>query len=206
MSITFLCTALVIVLLPGSGSLYVVSAGLVRGRRAALLAAFAATIGTLPHLFLALSGLAALLHAQPRLYGSLTYLGAAYLLYLAWSTWRDRSPLTPAAGASPAAAPSTGHVLRGGVVVNLLNPKLTTFFVAFLPQFVPPDGPHPTLTMAGLGAVFIGMTYVVFVGYGLGADALRAQVLTRPRVERSLRRVFALSFMALGLRLVTEAR
>ncbi len=205
MSLSFAITALVIVLMPGSGALFVVSTGLARGTRAAVLAALAATLGTLPHLLLAVSGLAALLHARPRVFTALTYAGVAYLLHLAWTTWRDRSSL---AGdpAKVACAPTTQQVLRTGIGVNLLNPKLTTFFVAFLPQFVPPDRPHPTLTMAGLGGIFVVMTYVVFIGYGLTAATLSTRVLGRPRVARWLRRVFALSFVALGARLATEAR
>lgn len=205
MSITFLATSLLIVVMPGTGVLYVVSTGLTRGVRAALFAGLACTLGTLPHLILAVSGLAALLHATPVVFTVVTYLGVAYLIYLAWATWRDKTPLVTPPGATADATtsgPTAARVLRDGISMNLLNPKLTTFFLAFLPQFVRPDGPNPGLSMLGLGSIFVVLTAVVFAGYGIGAAAARERILTRPRVVQALRRIFALSFLALGAKLV----
>lgn len=208
MSITFLLTSLLIVVMPGTGVLYVVSAGLNRGTRAALWAGLACTLGTLPHLIVAVSGLAALLHATPLVFTVVTSVGVAYLVYLAWATWRDKTPLVapPGAATSAASPAKMSRVLRDGIAMNLLNPKLTTFFLAFLPQFVRPNGPHPGLTMLGLGLVFVVLTAVVFTGYGVGAAAARERIFTRPRVVQRLRRVFALSFLALGAKLALAGR
>ncbi|MET3961112.1 threonine/homoserine/homoserine lactone efflux protein [Marmoricola sp. OAE513] len=203
MSPTFLITALVIVATPGTGALFAIAAGLTRGTRAALLAAFASTLGTVPHLVAAITGLAALLHASGIAFQTIKYLGVAYLLWMAWNTWRDRGALT----AEPAQTPrSLWSVLGTGITINLLNPKLTIFFVAFLPQFVPTGTPHATLHMLALSGVFMALTFVVFAAYGACAAGLRDRVLARPAVLDRIRKVFAASFAALGLRLGLEGR
>jgi threonine/homoserine/homoserine lactone efflux protein len=203
MSVTFLITALVIVAIPGTGALFTIAAGLTRGPRAALLAAFASTLGTVPHILAAVTGLAALLHASGVAFDVVKYLGVAYLLWMALSTWRDHGALTPPSSDVPR---SRRSVLTSGITINLLNPKLTLFFVAFLPQFVPPGTPHATLRMLLLSAVFMALTFVVFAAYGATAAALRDRVLSRPRVVQRIRRVFAGSFALLAGRLAFESR
>lgn len=203
MSIAFLVTALVIVATPGTGALYTIAAGLARGTRASVLAALACTLGTVPHLVAAITGLAAVLHASGVAFQTIKYLGVAYLLWMAWSTWRDTGALTVDAGTSPA---SRRQVLVSGITLNLLNPKLTIFFFAFLPQFVPAGSDHQLAHMLGLSAVFMAMTFVVFAAYGAAAAALRDRVLTRPRLVRRIRRAFAASFVALSARLAVESR
>jgi threonine/homoserine/homoserine lactone efflux protein len=200
---TFLLTSLVICLAPGAGAIYTLAAGLARGPRAAVLAAFAGTLGTVPHLLAAITGLAAVLHASGVAFQVLKYAGVAYLFFMAWSTWRDRGSL--AIDTAPRDVPWRS-VLASGITLNLLNPKLTIFFFAFLPQFVPAGSQAATLRMVGLSGVFMAMTFVVFVGYGLAAAALREQVLTRPRVLDRVRKAFAVSFAGLGLRLAAESR
>ena len=203
MSLTFLLTSLVIVATPGTGALFTLAAGLTRGARAGLLAAFACTLGTLPHLVAAITGLAAVLHASGVAFQTLKYAGIAYLLWMAWSTWRDHGAL----GVDGEAGPSPWRtVLSSGITLNLLNPKLTIFFFAFLPQFVPAGQPGSTMRMLGLSAVFMLMTFVVFAGYGLAAAALRDRVLTRPRVLDRIRKTFAVTFAALAGRLAVETR
>jgi threonine/homoserine/homoserine lactone efflux protein len=203
MSLAFLLTALVIVATPGTGALFTIAAGLARGTRAALLAAFACTLGTVPHLVAAVTGLAAVLHASGVAFATIKYLGVAYLLWMAWSTWRDTGALTvedaPSAGSRRA-------VIVSGITVNLLNPKLTIFFFAFLPQFVPASAPHATMRMLELSAVFMAMTLVVFAAYGALAALLRDRVLSRPRLVDRIRKSFAASFAVLGARLAVESR
>ena len=203
MTWSFLLTSLVICLAPGTGSLYTVAAGLTRGTRAGLLAAFACTLGTLPHMLAAITGLAALLHASGVAFEVVKYAGVAYLLWMAWSTWRDTGALRIGADDRPASARS---VIVSGIGVNLLNPKLTIFFFAFLPQFVPTGADSSLAWMLGLGAVFVAMTFVVFAAYALAAAAVREQVLTRPQVVRRVRRAFAASFVVLSGRLALETR
>jgi threonine/homoserine/homoserine lactone efflux protein len=203
MSVAFLLTSLVIVATPGTGVLFTVAAGLSRGARAGLVAAAGCTLGIVPHLAAAVTGAAAVLRAGGLLFETVRYLGVAYLLYMAWSTWRDRSALTLAADASPR---STRKVIGSAVAVNLLNPKLTLFFFAFLPQFVPADEPHALLRMLGLSLVFMAVTFVVFAGYGVFSASVRTHLVDRPRVVARVRRVLAASFAGLGLTLATTDR
>ncbi len=203
MSPTFLLTALVIVATPGTGAVFTIAAGLGRGPRAAVLAALACTLGTVPHLIAALTGLAAVLHASGVAFAVLKYLGVAYLLWMAWSTWRGRrEPI----GSTDERPGSTWSVLSSGITLNLLNPKLTIFFFAFLPQFVPASTPHATTRMLLLSAVFMTLTFVVFAAYGVCAGLLRERVLARPRLVERIQGFFAAAFAALGLRLAFESR
>jgi threonine/homoserine/homoserine lactone efflux protein len=202
MSIAFLVTSLVIVATPGTGALFTLAAGLARGSRAAVLAAFACTLGTVPHLLAAITGLAALLQASGTAFQILKYAGVVYLLYMAWATWRDTGVLRVDDAPQPT---SRRAVIVSGITLNLLNPKLTIFFFAFLPQFVPAgDGSLPA--MLGLSAVFMVMTFVVFTVYGVCAAALRDRVLARPRLVDRIRKGFAASFAVLGARLAVESR
>jgi threonine/homoserine/homoserine lactone efflux protein len=203
MSVAFLVTALVIVATPGTGALFTIAAGLARGTRAAVLAAFACTLGTVPHLLAAITGLAAVLHASGVAFRTIKYLGVAYLLWMAWATWRDTGALhvddAPGAGSRRA-------VIVSGITVNLLNPKLTIFFFAFLPQFVPAGSAHATAHMLALSGVFMALTFVVFAAYGAVAGTLRDRVLSRPRLVDRIRKTFAASFAVLGARLAVESR
>ena len=203
MTLTFLITALVIVATPGTGALYTIAAGLTRGTRSSVLAAFACTLGTLPHVLAAITGLAALLHASGVAFQAIKYLGVVYLLWMAWNTWRDRGALSVDDTQSPT---SWRSVISTGVTINLLNPKLTIFFVAFLPQFVLAGTSHATIHMLVLSAVFMALTFVVFALYGVCAAQLRERVLARPAVVDRIRKAFAISFAGLGARLAFEHR
>ena len=203
MSLAFLLTSLLIVATPGTGALFTIAAGLSRGRRASLVAAFGCTVGIVPHLAAAITGAAAVLRAGGLAFEVLKYAGVLYLLHLAWRTWRDTGVLTVD---TQSPARSARQVVASAVLVNLLNPKLTLFFFAFLPQFVPADAPGALGRLLLLSGVFMVMTFVVFALYGLFAAAVREHVMTRPRVLAGLRRAFALSFAGLGLTLATTER
>jgi threonine/homoserine/homoserine lactone efflux protein len=203
MSAAFLLTSLVIVATPGTGVLYTLAAGLSRGAKASVLAAFACTLGIVPHVVAAITGLAALLHTSAVAFQTVKYLGVAYLLWMAWSTFREHGALVVEEDAAPVPA---RRVLASGVLVNILNPKLTIFFFAFLPQFVPADEPGNLVRMAGLSAVFMAMTFVVFAVYGVFAAAVRRHVIARPRVVTWMRRTFAGSFVALSAKLALASR
>jgi threonine/homoserine/homoserine lactone efflux protein len=203
MSVAFLLTTLVVVATPGTGALFTIAAGLSRGRRASLVAAVGCTVGIVPHMVAAIAGLAALLYTSSVAFSVLKYLGVAYLLVLAWRTLRDRTPLT--VDETPASRSDIG-VIGQAVLINLLNPKLTIFFFAFLPQFVDPGQPSTTLHMIGLSGVFMLVTLVVFAGYGLFAAAVRTHVISRPRVVRWMRRTFAASYAVLAGRLAFAER
>jgi threonine/homoserine/homoserine lactone efflux protein len=203
MSLAFLLTSLVIVALPGTGALITLSAGLSRGARASVIAAFGCTLGILPHLVAAVTGTAALLRASGLAFDALRLAGVCYLLFMALTTWRDRSRLA-VQDDQPARTPA--RVIGSAILANALNPKLTVFFFAFLPQFVPPHAPHELQRLLLLSGVFMAMTFVVFVIYGIAAAALRRHVIDRPRTVQWVRRVFAATFVGLGVKLAATAR
>ena len=198
MTVEFLLTSLIIVATPGTGVLYTVAAGLTRGARASIVAAVGCTLGIIPHMAAAITGLAALLHTSAVAFGVLKYLGVAYLLYLAWSTLKDKGALAVEEEDAPKSA---RKMITTGILINILNPKLTAFFFAFLPLFVNSGDPQSLLRMLQLSAVFMLLTFVIFGAYGVFAAAVREQVLTRPRVLAWMRRVFAGSFVALSAKL-----
>ena len=203
MSPEFLLTAIVVILLPGTGVLYTLAYGLGRGWRASVLAAFGCTLGILPHIGASIAGLAALLHTSAMAFQVVKYLGVAYLLYMAWSILREGGALQVS---ERTAAISPGKIVVNGLLLNVLNPKLSLFFLAFLPQFVPATAANATASMLLLAAVFMLLTFVVFVGYGAFASATRRYVISRPGVMRWLRRGFAGAFGLLGLRLALAER
>ncbi|ONI86464.1 lysine transporter LysE [Actinosynnema sp. ALI-1.44] len=199
MSIAFLVTTLIAVATPGTGVLYTLATGLARGHRASVIAAFGCTLGIVPHMVATITGLAALLHTSALAFELVKYLGVAYLVYMAWSTLRDKGALVvEQAQTQPVSATK---VIVSAVLLNLLNPKLTIFFVAFLPQFVSVGDPGQLWRMVELSLVFMLLTFVVFALYGIFAAAMRDHVISRPRVMAWLRRFFAVSFVALGAKL-----
>lgn len=203
MSIEFLLTTLIIVASPGSGVVYTLAAGLSRGGKASVLAAFACTLGIVPHLIAALTGLAALLHTSALAFEIVKYAGVAYLLYMAWQSLREHGALKVEANADPRSAL---QVLIDGVLVNVLNPKLSIFFVAFLPQFIAPNEPNVLGRMLELSGVFMLATFVIFAIYGLCAAAMRDKVTGSPRVMTWMRRSFAAAFVMLGAKLALTER
>jgi len=203
MSLEFLLTSLIIVASPGTGAIYTIAAGLTRGAKASLLASFACTLGIVPHLIAAMMGLAALLHASALAFSIVKYAGVAYLLWMAWQTLREQGALSVEAAADERSA---WRVLVDGLALNVLNPKLSIFFVAFLPQFIAANEASPMARMLELSGVFMAMTFVVFALYGLFAAAMRDKVVSRPAVMAWLRRTFAAAFVALGAKLALTER
>jgi len=203
MSIEFLLTSLIVVVAPGTGVLYTLSAGLSRGARASVIAAAGCTLGIVPHMAAAITGLAAILHASALAFEAIKVLGVAYLLWMAWQTLKETGTLQVAPQAAPRAAL---QVVGRGILVNILNPKLSIFFLAFLPQFVDPTAPRALGTMLEMSLTFMAMTFVIFVGYGVFAAAVRSHVISRPRVMAWIRRSFAGAFVLLGARLPLAER
>jgi threonine/homoserine/homoserine lactone efflux protein len=201
--LAFVLTSLVVVVSPGTGVLYTLATGLSSGSRASVVAAFGCTLGILPHMAAAITGLAALLYASALAFETLKYLGVAYLLYMAWRTLKERGALHVEKAARDR---RYDQVIVSAIAVNLLNPKLSIFFFAFLPQFVKSDSPDRIPQMIELSVVFMLMTFVVFVGYGLFAASLRAHVTSRPEVLTWMRRCFAGAFVALGVKLALAER
>jgi threonine/homoserine/homoserine lactone efflux protein len=199
-SIEFLITSLVIIVSPGTGVLYTLAAGLSRGSRASVVAAFGCTLGIVPHMAAAIMGL---LHTSAVAFQIFKYLGVAYLLYMAWMTLKEHGALRVE---KEIGARSALQVTINAILINILNPKLSIFFFAFLPQFVSADEAHPLSLMLLLSAVFMLLTFVVFVGYGLFAAAVRTHIISRPQVLTWMRRAFAGAFAALGAKLAFSDR
>lgn len=203
LSLEFLLTSLVVVLIPGAGVIYTVSTALIHGRRAGVIAALGCTAGIVPHLLATILGLAAVLHASALAFQGLKYAGVAYLFYLAYATWCDRSAFAVETGAVRCSA---AGLIAKAFLLNILNPKLTIFFLAFLPQFIQPGAGDPLRPLLILSATFMGMTFAVFVLYGLLAHLFRTAVIESTRVQTWLRRGFAASFAGLGANLALADR
>jgi threonine/homoserine/homoserine lactone efflux protein len=202
-STAFLLTSLVVVVSPGTGVLYTMAAGLSRGARASVIAAVGCTLGIIPHMIAAITGLAALLHTSAVAFQTLKYVGVTYLLFIAWRTLKEKGALMVE---NETGQRSATNVIVSGILVNILNPKLTIFFFAFLPQFVSAKDPNALVRMVELSAVFMVLTLVIFVGYGSFAAAIRKHVISRPQALTWMRRVFAGAFVALGARLAFADR
>ncbi len=205
MSLEFFLTSLIVVLIPGTGVVYTVMTGLSGGRGASVAAAVGCTLGIVPAIVASVAGLAALLHTSALLFQVLKYVGAAYLLYLAWQTLRDSGAMRIDA-ADGRRRVSAWRTVRTGFLINILNPKLSIFFFAFLPQFIDPTATSPVPQMLGLGAVFMAMTFVVFLVYGSFAALVGERVLKSEAVMTWMRRTVALAFAGFGLRLALSGR
>ncbi|HEY9012195.1 MAG TPA: LysE family translocator [Devosia sp.] len=203
MSIEFWLTSLIVVASPGTGVLYTLAAGLSRGARASLFAALACTLGIIPHMLAAITGLAALLHASALAFEIIKYAGVAYLIYMAWQTLKEKGALRVDVESAPQ---SVRQVIVSGILVNILNPKLSIFFFAFLPQFVPATATDALPRMLELSLIFMLITFVVFAGYGLFAAGVRKHVISKPKILTWMRRTFAAAFVALGAKLALTDR
>jgi threonine/homoserine/homoserine lactone efflux protein len=203
MSLSFLITSLIVIVSPGTGVLYTLAAALTRGSRTSVAAAFGCTLGIVPHIAAAMLGLAAVLHTSALAFAALKWLGVIYLLYMAWQALREQGALKVDGRVD---ARSTAKVVVTGFLINILNPKLSIFFLAFLPQFIAADEGHPVARMLELSAAFMAMTFAVFVIYGLFAASVRDRIVTRPKAMTWLRRAFAGGFAALGARLALAER
>jgi threonine/homoserine/homoserine lactone efflux protein len=203
MSISFLLTSLIVIVSPGTGVLYTLAVALTRGSRASVAAAFGCTLGILPHMLAAMLGLAAVLHTSAVAFSALKWCGVGYLLYMAWQTLRERGALAVDGRIDEK---NRRRVVVTGFLINILNPKLSIFFLAFLPQFIAADEMHPLARMLELSAIFMLMTWVVFALYGLFAAGVRDRVVSRPNVMTWLRRAFAGGFALLGARLALADR
>ena len=202
-SIEFLITSLVVVLMPGTGVLYTVATGLFIGKRASFIAALGCTLGIIPALLASTLGLAALFHTSALAFQIVKYIGAAYLLYLAWQMWKSSSPLF--VNTEDKRSKCTSIAIKG-FLLNILNPKLSIFFLAFLPQFIPSNSGNALFEMLILGGIFMVMTFVVFVIYGFLSGSFSQFIVNSKRATIVMQKLFAASFAGLGLKLAFSER
>lgn len=197
-STEFLITSLIVVLIPGTGVIYTISNGLFLGWRASVFASIGCTAGIIPHLLATIFGLATLLHVSAVAFQVVKFIGVAYLFYLAWSMWKETGELKFLEQDSNI---KVQDIILKGLLINILNPKLSIFFLAFLPQFVAPDAAAPVMNMLMLSITFMVMTFIVFVLYGIFAGSFRGLILRSPKTVKKIQRSFAFSFAALGTKL-----
>ena len=198
MSLEFFLTSLIVVLLPGTGVIYTLAIGLGRGFNASIAAAFGCTLGIVPAAVASIIGLAALLHTSALAFQIIKYLGVAYLFYMAWKILKDDSVMEVSENKENV---GFARLALTGTLLNVLNPKLSLFFLAFLPQFVSTDTVNATASLIWLALIFMAMTFVVFVMYGAFASYAREYVIQRPSVMQLIKRCFAGTFVFLGAKL-----
>lgn len=200
----FWLTSFLVVLAPGTGVVYTVATGIALGRGASLWAAIGCTFGIVPAMLASVLGLAAVLHASALLFTAVKFAGVAFLLYLAWQTWNDRGALSFEGGPTPERR--GWKIARTGALINVLNPKLSVFFMAFLPQFVDPGAGGVTGQLVAMGLAFMALTFAVFVVYGMLAAQIRAAIRARPAILAWMRRTVAVAFAGFGARLALAER
>ncbi len=198
MTLEYLLTSIIVILLPGTGVLYTIAVGLGKGLKPSVAAAFGCTLGIIPAALASIIGVAAIFHSSALAFQILKYLGVAYLLYMSWSILRSGGALEVS---SEKRARTLSRTALDGALLNVLNPKLSLFFLAFLPQFVSPASENATSTLFFHAFVFMVLTFVVFIGYGAMASLARDYVINRPNVMAWLKRGFAATFGALGVKL-----
>ena len=196
MTLEFFITSLIVILLPGTGVIYTMAIGLARGFPMSIAAAFGCTLGILPAAIASIVGLAALLPTRATGVLVIKYLGVAYLFYMAWNIAREGGALDMRTETKPHSA---RRIALSGMLINVLNPKLSLFFLAFLPQFLPAGAGMSALV--SLAAIFMGLTFIVFVGYGAFAAHIRDYIITRRSVLAWVRRAFGSIFGLLGAKL-----
>ncbi len=202
MSMEFFVVSLILAIIPGTGVIFTLSCAMAQGMRGAIWGAVAGAVGVIPHLLAAGIGLSALLIAYPLVYDALRILGGGYLIWLAVQAWRHRND---SIDIGPMRASGAGMVVKGAMI-NLLNPKLTLFFVSFLPQFLATDDPTPAMTIGLMGLVLVAQTFVVFLAYGMVAARLAGTIRTRPRIMIAFQDSIAVIFAGLGLRVILGGR
>ena len=200
----FIITSIVVILMPGPAMLFVISNGLTRGFKSSIAAAFGTTTGVCFHIFCAAFGLAVILKSSAIAFLVVKFMGAAYLIYLAIKTLVSKEPIIN--HHICASEKTENSIFWQGIFINILNPKLSIFFLAFLPQFVDPNLASATSQTLLLGAIFMAMTIVIFIGYGFFASALRQKVLNNPKILKAIKWCFASIFMVLGVRLALSEK
>ncbi|MDC7219969.1 MAG: LysE family translocator [Spirochaetales bacterium] len=197
----FLITALVVVLIPGTGVIYTVSNGLSGGKRESLLAALGCTLGIIPHLAAGILGISALLHTSARIFQIVKIIGVLYLVYLGVDLIRNRNliQLDEEKGKGQAL-----KIIGKGILLNLLNPKLTLFFLSFLPQFLTDSPLSYSVQMIGLSLIFMVMTLVVFILYGVLANSFKQFLLGSEKVMQRIQQSFGVILIGFAAKLAVS--
>lgn len=194
----FIVTSIAVILMPGPAMLFVISNGLTKGPKASIAAAIGTTTGVSFHLFCAAFGLAVILKTSAIAFAVVKFVGATYLIYLAIKTVLSKEQIVNHLNVGEK---SRNSIFWQGIFINILNPKLSIFFLAFLPQFIGSNLASSTSQTLVLGTIFMAMTIILFIFYGLFASLLRQKVLNSPKILNAIKWCFASVFMVLGVRL-----
>ncbi len=203
MNIDFIITSLIVVLIPGTGVIFTISTGLFQGSKASIFAALGCTVGIVPHLLASIFGLATILHMSAVTFQAIKFIGVAYLLYLAWSMWKETTSFD--LEEKNQGINYWGICLKA-ILLNILNPKLSLFFLAFLPQFIPAGSESPAFDMLLLSSVFMAMTFFIFILYGLFANKVSTYVIHSSKVIKNTQKTFAVFFALLAAKLAITER
>ena len=202
-NLEFLLASLVVVLVPGTGVIYTITTGLTLKWRASIAAAIGCTLGIVPHILASILGLSALLDMSAQVFSALKMAGAMYLLYLAWNMWREAGTLEINKKSTETSA---AQIVTKAIAINLLNPKLTIFFFAFLPLFVSKNSSSPTMEMIMLSTVFMGMTFFIFALYGILASGISAYLINSSRAVKRLQQAFAVILATFAVKLALSEK
>jgi threonine/homoserine/homoserine lactone efflux protein len=199
----FLLASLIVVLIPGTGVVYTVTTGLTLKWRASLAAALGCTLGIVPHMLASVLGLSALLNMSAQVFSILKTAGALYLLYLAWNMWHEAGTLeiNPKSTETSAA-----KIILKAIAINLLNPKLTIFFFAFLPLFISKSSSSPTLEMITLSVIFMGLTLIVFALYGILASGISVYLMNSSKAVKRIQQAFAVILAGFAVKLALSQK
>ena len=201
--LTFFTASLLLGLAPGPDNIFVLTQSTLHGRSAGLLVMLGLCTGLVVHSLAVALGAAAILQTSVLAFTVLKLAGAAYLLSLAWGALRAGAASLPTTAAQ---APAAGALYRRGIIMNITNPKVAIFFLAFLPQFADPARGSVAVQIMLLGGLFIVATILVFGGVALAAGSLRQWLLRSERSQVVLNRVAGLVFIGLAARLATAQR
>lgn len=199
----FLAAALFLAFVPGPDNLFVMTQAALRGRRAGLTITLGLCTGLIVHTTAVALGVAVIFQQSELAFSLLKYAGTAYLTWLAWLAFRAKPT---------AAKSSTGPVREGarlylrGIVMNITNPKVSIFFLAFLPQFVDKQAGHVTLQMFALGGLFIIATLIAFSLMALFAASAGARFGQSPAAQKVMNKIAGVVFLGLALKLATAER
>ncbi len=187
-SLGFLATSLIVIIIPGTGVIYTVTTSLSGNKRSAFLAAFGCTLGILPHILAAILGISVILNTGAQIFKIIRIIGVLYLIYLGIGLLKAENGIK--IGEKKKERPFL--IITKAILINLLNPKLTLFFLSFLPQFIEPDSLNTRIEMISLSLVFMGLTFIIFCSYGLLANSFRSVLIKSPKLFNRIQQGFGI--------------
>jgi len=200
----FIVASFILCLIPGPDNIYVLTQGMTKSKKAAFITALGLTTGLIVHTSAAAFGISVIFQTSEVAFNLVKYVGAAYLIYIAYQAFIHRNePLDLSVQNS---TKELKKLFFKGFVMNILNPKVSIFFLAFLPQFVTPENGNIPLQMIVLGLVFMALTIIVFSAIGVAGNMLSAKLIEKPSIVKYMNILTSLVLVALGLKLAFASR